>query len=266
MNNLNIFFKSDGLISNSMKQNILKLKTNSLIYKLKNKNFSINFYSLNVTKKKKKKLNIVYKRIEQLYQEYNIKYLEFIIIDYNGPRYIANNMLSHYINGGFTYTSDNIIYIYRYREFPKVIIHEIFHQIYHPDKFNDNLNQIQNLNIKYGMNILISEAVTEMLATVKQLEFVSKEYNKDFKMILKEELNHAKKLSSYVLGIEKDNTNLKSYIVLKYILLLEYKKVLKNILNPSIIYKILEDYDINKIKIKKLKKRQKINFMIYSHL
>tara|TARA_Y100000389_G_scaffold136895_1_gene134473 strand:- start:9540 stop:10313 length:774 start_codon:yes stop_codon:yes gene_type:complete len=246
--------KDNIYISKSIRNYVLKLDESNPTYYLSNLKFQIYYYSLKPTKKKEEKLKEVYERIEKMYKEYKIKKLEFIIIDYDGDRYISNKMKSHYINGGFTIIMGNRIYIFRRKEYPKVILHEMFHHIYNP--FEQNCYYI-NLNKKYGENILVSEAITEFLATIQHLKYLKG----DFKELLEEEIKHSEELSRYILDIKEDNTNIKSYILLKYILLKNYEESIKNIRNPCKIYKILEEFDMSLLKKKKIKGKMRIRFM-----
>jgi hypothetical protein len=252
------------LISKSMIKYIYKINKNPYIKE--HLKFKISFYYLK--KLKKSKINILYKRIINIYERYPLlKYLHIIICDYNENRYIANKMKSYYINGGYTYINSHKIYIYRYQEFSKVVLHEIFHHIYNPSVFycNDiDLGILDAVNNKFGFNINISETITEFLTTIEQCKFIAKEKGLCFMKLLKQEIKHSLLMSEYILNLKEDNTNLKSYIVLKYILLLDYEKVLENIKNPCEIYKILLNYNLNKIKLKKIKKRMKFRFMINS--
>lgn len=196
-----------------------------------------------------------------MYQTYKItKKLVFIIIDYKGPRFLSKNMKSHYVNGGFTFLNSDHIYIFRYKEYPKVIIHEIFHHIYHNFYCNDKF-----LFFKFGFHINVYESIIEFLATIQHLKFISHNHT-DFLSKLKKEIQHSYSLSQYILDIQNDDTNVKSYILLKYILLLHHTFVLKNIHNPCKIYDILLQFDMNKIIKKKIPKKFKFNFMIFSDL
>lgn len=252
-----ILEEDNKYISNNIRKYILKCKK---VYENENKNYKISFYSKNFTKKKLDKLFEVMKRIDLLYNQYNIKYLEFHIFDYNGNRYLSKYMKSYYINGGFTYINSNVIYIYRYKEYPKVILHEIYHHIYHPIQ---QYCSDYELYEKYGKNIMVSEAITEYLATIKHLEFISKT-KKSFNTLLKNEIKHSKNLSRYILSIKKDDTNIKSYIFLKYILLKNHERI--DVSKPCEIYKILLYEDISSIKKKEIKNRMNIRFMLYSDL
>lgn len=250
-----ILKKENKYISNDIRNYILKCKK---VYEYNNKNFKITFYSKNFTKKKNEKLLEVIERIKTLYKEYKIKYLEFYIFDYNGNRYLSKYMKSHYINGGFTYINSNVIYIYRYKEYPKVIIHEIYHHIYHPIQ---QYCSDYELYEKYGKNIMVYEAITEYLATIRHLKFISKG---NFEKLLKDEIKYARNLSKYILSIKKDDTNIKSYIFLKYILLKNHNII--DIHKPCEIYKILLYEDISSIKKKEIKGRMNMCFMLYSNL
>lgn len=213
------------------------------------------------------------KRIQKLFYRLN-HHITFIpnlltiyIYDYPKSRTISTYIKSHSINGGFTYINSSNIYIYRLDELEKVCIHEIIHHIYKPnliycDKFSKILTHKFNT-----ISISLSEALTEFLATIIHLNIISKEYNLKLSILLNEELKHSLELSQKVKSIKNPQiTNIISYVILKYIFLLNYKNTLKYLYQPCKLCQILLDFDYDTIIPIKIIKTEKIKFMKYSNL
>lgn len=241
-----ILLNNKDYINNSMHKYILKCK---LIYSSEDILFSIKLFSIT---KKKKLINLVIKIINRLNlihkdfkEKYNINITKkcFIIYDCPNKKYMIDN--KYYINGGFTNILSNNIFIYRFSELPKVILHEYIHhaliyklsdQIY----YNDPLHRYIRINY--------NEAIVEFLATIYQCKFTN--------TLIKDEIKYNKKIAEYVLGIELLNkTNIYSYIIIKYILMINYENIIKNILNHEYIYNYIDNYKL-KLKPKKTKKKE----------
>lgn len=144
------------------------------------------------------------------------------------------------INGGYTYPRENEIFVYRYEDFAKVMIHELLHHSIIESKTEWTQAQLDNLryyfNISKECKVLPNEALVETWATYLQLQFISKEYNIPFKKLYDLEcqwglqqsyrlLSHKNKLNKA--GIWHEETNSFTYIVFKTILLVNLKKFLK---------------------------------------
>lgn len=193
--------------------------------------------------------------------------LTIYIYDYPRSRTISTYIQSHSINGGFTYINSSEIFIYRLDELEKVCIHEIIHHVYKPNliicnKFNQLLEKKFNT-----ISLSLSEAVTEFLATIIHLRIISKEYNIALSKLLNDELKHSFKLSRQIKSIQNPHiTNIISYVILKYILLLNHKDTLKYLYEPCKLCHILIDFDYDTIIPIKIKNTKKITFMKYSNI
>jgi hypothetical protein len=158
------------------------------------------------------------------------------------------------INSGYTDHKNNLIFIWRYEEFEKVIFHEIIHYL--------KLDKLSDLNYKlFKINGPHSyfEAVTDFYGILYNTIFISILTNHNIKSLLEIELafirNQALFINNYFnLGkwnnipniIINQNSPAFSYYILKYILF-EYsiKNNFDNILNYDDIFKIGINQDIN---------------------
>jgi|TARA_B110000259_G_scaffold180229_1_gene220707 hypothetical protein len=218
------------------------------------------------------KLIKIYKRILILSQIYNIdKKITFHLALCSFKRYMPNkNCIFDTINfnGGFTNINGNDIYIHRNCEYSKVILHELFH---HVNIINDStmtinnydINKIKkNFNISSHTILLPNESIIEFWATIYNLIFISCEYNINFELLYKKELDFSYNQFLKILNHNKNNewyekTNIFCYFILKYILLKNYKKFLKVklpynskefidfLINNSKNVKIINKYNVN---------------------
>ena len=188
------------------------------------------------------KLTKLYKRIFILYKFYNFnKTMNFHILFCPFKRFMPNNNNTFdyiHINGGYTYINGNDIYIYRYDEYSKVVLHEFIHHI---NIINDSIFTMNNYNINklkdyYNISnttkLLPGEAVVEFWACFYNLLFLSIEYCIPLKELIKKETlfainqyNKLRKFNKYKLWQEK--TNVFCYFIIKLILLYNYEKFLK---------------------------------------
>ena len=135
------------------------------------------------------------------------------------------------INSGFTILNSNNIYIFRKEEFPKVILHEITHHNKSIDsnifKKNNYIKLCKHFNISYNSLLIFNEAVIEFWAFMRQIMFVSKEYNIDYNTLFNIELSYSLfkctqllKLQSLMKnGLWYDKCSIFSYIIFKTIFL-----------------------------------------------
>jgi len=249
-----------------------------------------------------KKTNISYEKIFKNYNRlliisniYNInKDICFHLVLTNSKRIMPKNNYfeTKNFNGGFTYIyhNNNIqkadIYIFRYDEYFKVMLHELIHHI---GIINDSMLKLPNeiivdlkkyFNISNDSNIQVNEGNVEFWATIYNLIFISIEYNIEFKKLYKKELEFSinqyfklRCINKY--KIWKENTNIFSYFIIKLILLYNYKEFInlklpydnkifcnfiKNKYNNDFITKI------KKIKNNKLnlKNKNSLDAMIFS--
>lgn len=132
-------------------------------------------------------------------------------------------------NTGYTDFQKNIIFIWRYEEFEKVLFHEAIH-IFHLDKKDDHVDHIADINGPHNY----CEAITDVLGIYYHIIFISLITRVKIKTLLELELsfirNQAMTLNDYFgLGnwkckpkkVIKQSTSVFSYYILKY-LIFEY--------------------------------------------
>lgn len=154
------------------------------------------------------------------------------------------------INGGYTYHNGNTIYVYRYEECAKVILHEILH--HSPfDTFgkwtNEQVNQIRTLcNIQESFDLNINEAIVEFWAILFECLLISFEYNIPFSLLIKKEQEWSRQQSYKLLSYQNkylkqwtETSNSYCYIILKTVLLLNYENFIK-IKTPYSTYDLKE--------------------------
>jgi len=175
------------------------------------------------------------KRIEFLYKHLGIqKIFNIWIIPLSNKRLFPNQkqeITVNNINGGFTYTNGNDIYVHKEEEFPKVTIHEFLHHTFFDTSDKWSSENIQNLkdifDISDKSNFLPNEAIIELWAEVFQLLFISEELYIPFYDLYKNELlwgihqsnNLLKHQDTLYLDEWNEKTNAYSYIIIKTIIL-----------------------------------------------
>lgn len=174
----------------------------------------------------------------KMYHSFN-----FHIFLYDKKRKLSNGIVSpENINGGYTYTSGNNIFILRQEEFIKTIIHEILHHcpIIHNETFtSDDLNRLrETFQISAATNLAPNEAIVELWATVLFCMLMSCDTNISWKILYNIEVQHSIVQSNKLLNKHKqmkkwyETTNSYCYIVFKTILLLNYDKLMKRYTFP----------------------------------
>lgn len=144
----------------------------------------------------------------------------------------SSSISPKHINGGFTNTSHNEIYITRTEEYPKVIIHEVLHHCekIHGEFSHQNISMLKSIfNISHETTLIPNEAVVELWATILATSFMSLETNIPFKLLLDAEIKHSICQSKKLLKKQGkaewvETTNAYCYIVFKTILLLNIDK------------------------------------------
>lgn len=236
-------------------------------YRISYKNITFNIL-VNGTISKKKREHLC-KSIYRVYltaKLYNIiKDFNYYIIMYPGKRTLPKKHTSINavnINGGFTYINRNDIYIVRYQDYEKVILHELLHHnmTMHYDGWKPhNLQILKKLsNISERQLLIPNEAIIETFACILNTIFYSLETGKNFKELLKRDKEHSLKIAKNVLDHQGDykwfeKTNCYCYVVYKTILYVYINDFLK-------IYKCRNDDDITQFIIRyfpKLKTRLK---------
>jgi len=186
------------------------------------------------------------------------------------------------VNSGFTYIGNNNnvadIYLLRYEEYPKVLIHELIHHI---NSIHNNFKLSNILKLKKHFNIQnndidINECIIEFWATILHLYFVSIDYKLDLYKLFIEELKYSLYKSNQLLQIQKNNnniwndyTNVYCYIIFKTILLYnidEFLKIYTFPYNDDIITDFLIKYSKLPPFISNKWSSNSLRFMIYSNL
>lgn len=160
------------------------------------------------------------------------------------------------INGGYTYLSGTTIYVYRYEECAKVLMHEILHHsivdTYGKWSAVDISHVRQVCKIDGSIDLNVNEAIVELWAILFECLFVSYEYDIPYKMLIKKEQDWSLKQSAKLLQYQKvyfplwkEETNAYCYIVLKTVLLTN----IEAFLNISVPYstEILRQFIINNL-------------------
>lgn len=197
-NKMDVLLNDQYYIDHNMKQFIKKC---SPIFTITHKLFSITAYSNRYNKTLISKIKICHKRILQIYSDFpNLKYLNIHVVECPQKRKFIDDPI--YVNGGFTWLNRNDVYIYRKKEWCKVLLHEILHHCFYDNTSN-----------------FINEAITEFMATHYQCKFTQTP--------ISTELTHSQNVATSVLNIPITyKSNLYAYTVIKYILLTNHKNIL----------------------------------------
>lgn len=199
--NMDTLLNDEYYVTPSMKEYIKKCVQ---IHTIKTSKFKINGYSTRPKKVFINKLNKCAKRIEAIYKLYpNLKQLNIHVVDCPQKRKYIDDPV--HVNGGFTWLNRNDIFVFRSKEFCKVMLHEVLHHC-----------------VYYPHSTPVNEAITEFLATIHQCRFTHTP--------ISEELKHSEMVAQHVIQIPITNkSNLYAYTVLKYALLKEHKLIEKYI-------------------------------------
>jgi hypothetical protein len=175
------------------------------------------------------------------------------------------------INGGYTYTDNNDIYIIRKEDYNKVILHELLHHniyIHNMDWDEFNIRRLkEHFNIHNKMLLIPNEAIIETYACVLNTIFHSIETKTSLKENLKKDQEYSIILAKKILDKQDgkkwvEKTHSFCYIVFKTILYVYFNNFLK-------IYKYHNDTNITDFLIKYSKqtfnKINKINKIKYSN-
>lgn len=198
-NKMDILLNDQYYIDHGMKQYIKKCFP---IFTISNKHFTITAYSTRPKKVFISKIQTCEKRILKIYSDFpNLKNLNIHVVDCPQKRKFIDDPI--YVNGGFTWINRNDVYIYRKKEWCKVLLHEILHHCFYDNTSN-----------------FINEAITEFLATYYQCKFTSTP--------ISAELLHSQNVATSVLNIPITyKSNLYAYTILKHVLLKNHKNILQ---------------------------------------
>tara|TARA_B100000795_G_C22806145_1_gene444985 strand:- start:2317 stop:3270 length:954 start_codon:yes stop_codon:yes gene_type:complete len=215
----------------------------------------------------KKSINKLCKNIYRVYltaKLYNInKNFVFFIVLYPGKRKLPknnSNINAVNINGGFTYCKGSNIYIIREQDYEKVILHELLHHniiMHHEEWSYENINMIKKkCNISKEQILIPNEAIIELFGCLLNVIFYSIETGKNFKKLLKIDIDHSLKIAKRVLEFQGQRewyefTNCYCYVILKTILYKYIHSFLK-------IYKCNNDTDITNFLIENFSKFKRV--------
>lgn len=217
------------------------------------------------------------KIIKRLYLISNNKILNYYILLSPFKRFIPKNDIIKpiNINGGFTFINGNNIYVYRKEELPKVLLHETIHHLINIEWKEENIKRLKKeFNIDEKTELNPNEAIIELFATILQIYFISKN---NFIKLIKEEINYSKYKCYQLLKLLENKkwyeiTNAYCYIIFKTILLINFKKYIKEkkfIFNDDYITDFLIKYKKISLLDKNPTKKRKNNslcMMIYSDM
>jgi len=216
---------------------------------LKSHNITLHIYYLDNINIPSTKLYSVLRNCITLTKYFDMqKNFDIHIVLYPEKRYLPLKneiMCCKNINGGFTFSKSEKIFIFREEELSKTVLHEILHHcnMIHIDEYNENnIRRLkQCFNISNKTKLLPNEAVVEFFATIFHSNFLSFETQIPYQIILNLEKDHSIKQSNKLKSLQGTNewyeeTNAYCYIIFKTILLLNNEKFLKNYnLNPNFI-------------------------------
>jgi hypothetical protein len=183
------------------------------------------------------------------------------------PKQVYEKIETKHINGGYTYPSENIIFIFRREEFPKVLLHETLH---HARIDTDKLWKPEHLTSLYEyFNISTSgcltpsschtdlrpnEAIIEALAEIHHTAFLSYEYRISFKRMIMMEQKWACVQAKRILQRQRnrqwsEGTHAFSYMVIRACLLcnadtfLEYIMTTPKIDSDRLVHMIRSSFE-----------------------
>lgn len=163
-------------------------------------------------------LQRVMRRVVCLLRSFQIKkQLEFWLLPSPYLREHPRNgamVREQHINGGFTYTQNNQIFILRFEEFPKVMLHETIHHLPldtgHSWAHEDTMKLYEHFGISLEgcptncrTSLAPNEAIVETWAEVYQLMFLQHEYGFSFEDMLDKEKVWAAQQAKWILQYRK---------------------------------------------------------------
>ena len=205
------------------------------------------------------------------YKNNNNKPVKIYIVLSNLKKYFPNNneiIGTKHANTGYNNSLTNIIFIWRYEEYEKVIFHEIMHYL-DLDYRHHVIDNIDNLNINGPTTFF--EAITDYYGIIYNIIYVSIFSKLSIKLLIEIELGFIKNQAMHMndfLNLKNWDTQIKinikspviSYYILKY-LLFEYSinnNIPKNIQYNNLIKIICKNNFIQQKYIKLKSSRMSI--------
>ena len=181
----------------------------------------------------------------------NNKTYPIILVPLNEPRKKPKErgdiIEPKHVNGGYTYINNGNIYIYRLEEWPKVVLHEMLHNVPKLQTISWSNNTIKQLYDVFNIDTLgcpdncntvlePTEAVIEAWAIFLHTVFLSIEIqNSDFYELMEDEIKWNKQHTEWIQSKQEiyknkkwnETTHMFSYIVLRGIILQHLNSFLK---------------------------------------
>lgn len=179
------------------------------------------------------------KRIGIVIAKYRPKlHLEYFILPMLTPRKFPRRMVEpKHINGGYTYVTDNKVYIYRCEEMAKVAIHEACHHLpMHVDTWPSASTRTLMQEFRVATELLPNEAIVECWARLLQCSCIATEYEIPINILYKKELEHSVAMTKRLLahqqahfknGMWQETSNAFCYIVFTSVLLAHCEEFLR---------------------------------------
>lgn len=174
------------------------------------------------------------------------KYVRLILFTGKQKKIMPHNNIftESNVNTGMTYNHENI-FIWRYEEIYKVIIHELLH-LFGADNVNNDLfislNDLFNKCFNINGFDYVSESYIESIAVIIHSVIYSIELNVDINYILSYELLYQKFIAIKILNksyiknnkiIINQTTSVASYYLIKYLILKNYDKFINVLLKSN---------------------------------
>ena len=177
-----------------------------------------------------------------------------------------------HINGGFTTSSSNDIFIIRSEEASKVILHEVLHHCKFVHNNNWTAHQLDRLytafNISKSTSLYPNEAMVELWATMMHCMFIVLDYGLPLNMILDTEVHYSLQQCRRILRMQnglsggkwREHTNAYCYIIFKTILLMNIKVLAHTYpYDPEYITQFLIDHKSDIDDTRRLKEKKWCN-------
>jgi len=214
------------------------------------------FYPFKADHDLKVRLRKVCRRVACILSIYNGPSVSIYFVPWSQPRSMPDHqdeLISQiHVNGAFTYPSNHRVIVYRLEEFPKVVLHEVFHNLIHHTEgwSTDNLRQLyQELQISkegcfmYDMtgcktDLEPNEAIIEVWAELYHISFLCYENpalqeGNCFEHLLQMEKEWSIRQSKRILDLKKtdgfwrEETHALAYIMIRSAILMNLNRLFR---------------------------------------
>jgi len=180
------------------------------------------------------------KRVVCIMRDFGLqKHLQFYLVPspltrcFPSPREMVQEQ---HINGGYTYATKDTVFIFRFEEFPKVMLHETIHHLpldpgsaWPAHRIKEMYKQFRidpsGCPHRCATDLMPNEAITELWADIYHCQFLSYEYGYPLRAMLRHERDWAMGQAKRVLQHQRDffpmwkeATHAYSYIVIRAVL------------------------------------------------